>query len=159
MARQCLEWKSGPTPRNARLINAYATRGERGDFGPPYAPCALIHPWLDSCTVTAADRFQSVFFWVLPTYLGLNILPPLVLRYHKFMQDPRASLRRALLSTVRSCSFLGMFVAIYQGLLCARANVDGAFGTRLPRFLRSFLHHKGDPLSLLSSTLLVSGRG
>lgn len=87
VARQSITWKHGATPRNASLIEQYAQRAEGGDFGPPFAPCAVIHPWIDSCRWTAVDRFLSVALWIAPTYSALHILPPLVLRYKKWMEE------------------------------------------------------------------------
>lgn len=60
-ARRALAWKGGATPRNAVLIERYAAAADRGDFGTPFAPCAVVHPWVDSCSWTAVDRWHSVF--------------------------------------------------------------------------------------------------
>ena len=60
-ARRALEWKGGATPRNASIIELYASNAEKGEFGPRFAPCAVVHPWVDTCTWTAVDRWQSVF--------------------------------------------------------------------------------------------------
>jgi hypothetical protein len=60
-ARKVLSWPIPPTARNASLVEAYASAAEKGDFGPPFAPCHTVHPFVDSCTMTAVDRWQSVF--------------------------------------------------------------------------------------------------
>ena len=60
-ARKALLWKGGATPHNAALIEQYAAAADKGDFGTPFAPCAVVHPWVDTCTWTAVDRWQSVF--------------------------------------------------------------------------------------------------
>lgn len=61
IARKTLEWGRGATGQNAALIEAYAQNAEKGEFGPPFAPCFVVHPWMDSCRSTAIDRWQVVF--------------------------------------------------------------------------------------------------
>jgi hypothetical protein len=69
IARKAITWRSGATPRNATLIEAYARSAEKGDFGPPFAPCEVVHPWNDTCSWTAVDRWQAVFRYALsPPY-------------------------------------------------------------------------------------------
>ena len=75
IARQALVWKGGATPRNAALIEAYAAAGEAGDFGPAFAPCAVVHPWMDSCVATGFDRWQAVFRYVFLFLLVLSTEP------------------------------------------------------------------------------------
>ena len=56
-----MNWRQKPTALNTKLINNYIAAAEGGDFGPPFAPCEVVHPWMDSCTGTALDRWQAVF--------------------------------------------------------------------------------------------------
>lgn len=86
-ARKVLAWKVPPTPHNAALVEAYASAAEKGDFGGlPFAPCHTVHPFVDSCTMTAVDRWQSVFRWMFPVYAALHVIPPILLRRKVFMQ-------------------------------------------------------------------------
>lgn len=81
IARKVLENKNGFTANNASLVEIYAQAGEKvslrgtqsrdvadhsrccrqGDFGPPFAPCELVHPWIDNCRWVPFDRWQEVF--------------------------------------------------------------------------------------------------
>lgn len=139
-ARKVLDWKGGVTARNRARLESYVAAGERGEFGPPYAKCEVLHPWLDSCTATALDRWQSVFRWIFPVYTGLCFLPPIVLRWAKFRKNPATALRRSLLSTIKSSSFLATFVAIFQALLCVQHNVYEKAG--VPDWIRSLVTHR-----------------
>ncbi|GAA5862498.1 hypothetical protein JCM8547_002084 [Rhodosporidiobolus lusitaniae] len=143
VARRAITWEKGPaTVRNAGLIEAYARRGEQGDFGPPFAPCEVVHPWMDSCRWNAVDRWQGVFRWIAPVYLGLHVIPPIVLRRKVFLADPRSALLKSLLGTLRSCSFLATFVTLFQGLVCCQRNLYIALHGKLPPILEKILWHK-----------------
>jgi hypothetical protein len=52
---------------------------------------------------------------MLPVYSALHLIPTLVLRRHHVKRDPLRMLARVILGITRSCSFLGVFVVIYQG--------------------------------------------
>jgi hypothetical protein len=75
------------TLKNKGVIEAYAKAAEGGDFGPPFAPCSVVHPWVDTCTWTAVDRWQSVFRWMLPVYGALHVIPPILLRHKVFLKE------------------------------------------------------------------------
>lgn len=51
---------------------------------------------------------------MLPVYSALHLIPMLVLRRQHVQRDPLRMLARACWGITRSCSFLGLFVAIYQ---------------------------------------------
>jgi hypothetical protein len=51
---------------------------------------------------------------MLPVYSALHFIPMLVLRRKHVMRDPLGMLSRALKGTLRSSSFLGVFVIIFQ---------------------------------------------
>jgi hypothetical protein len=89
---------------------------------------AVTHPWNDSCKVNTIERFLSVFVspafnvrlpkkLMLPVYSALHIIPSLVLRWNKFRGTPVTTALRLLVGIGRSCSFLGVFVCIFQGML------------------------------------------
>lgn len=101
---------------------------------------------------------------MLPVYAALHFIPMIVLRRKHVLKDPAGMLVKALLGTARSCSFLSVFVMIYQGeqatptletmnipltrsnastaLLCARTQtLEGYFG-KLPALLRQLISRK-----------------
>ncbi|GAA5951381.1 hypothetical protein JCM21900_004390 [Sporobolomyces salmonicolor] len=141
-ARKTLEWGRGATGQNAALIEAYAQRAEKGDFGPPFAPCFTVHPWKNTCTATAIDRWHHVFRWIAPVYAGLHVIPPIILRRAVFLKDPKAALLKSFLGTLRSCSFLATFVTLFQGLVCLQRNIWDKFHGRIPAWLEAIIMHK-----------------
>ncbi|CEQ39308.1 SPOSA6832_00828, partial [Sporobolomyces salmonicolor] len=164
-ARKTLEWGRGATGQNAALIEAYAQRAEKGDFGPPFAPCFTVHPWKNTCTATAIDRWHHVFRWIAPVYAGLHVIPPIILRRAVFLKEqaclslfdapfltdlihffdfdsPKAALLKSFLGTLRSCSFLATFVTLFQGLVCLQRNIWDKFHGRIPAWLEAIIMHK-----------------
>ena len=87
MARKVINWRKPTTAANATLIEAYASRAEKGDFGPPFAPCEVVHPWVDNCVNVQLDRFQEVWRWMLPVYGALHFIPPMLLRRKNFVKE------------------------------------------------------------------------
>lgn len=71
----------------------------------------MIHPWLDSCTYVEVERFVSVFAWMFPVYGALHVIPMILFKRKQFNM---AMLLRGLKGTVRSSTFLSVFVFIYQ---------------------------------------------
>lgn len=113
------------TPKNRdilkeRLINAQAC----ADFGPHYATCDMIHPWLDSCIIVSFERILQVARWMLPVYGALHLVPAVLFKWKIFVKNPWHVLARAALGTARSSAFLGVFVAIYQGELPVQENLE-----------------------------------
>ncbi|GAA5936909.1 uncharacterized protein JCM15063_000098 [Sporobolomyces koalae] len=141
-ARKALEWGRGATGQNAALIEAYAKGGEQGNFGPPFAPCYVVHPWMDSCRSTAIDRWQVVFRWIAPVYAGLHLIPPIILRYKVFLKNPQTVFSKAFFGTLRSSSFLATFVVIFQSLVCVQRNIYDTYSGKIPNWLMSIVLHK-----------------
>ncbi|WVQ83089.1 hypothetical protein IAT38_005227 [Cryptococcus sp. DSM 104549] len=127
------------TPTNRRTLEGILEKIQRGIM-PEAAPCEMIHPWNDSCVDTDWKRFFGVFRFMLPVYSALHLIPMLVLRRHHVKRDPLRMLARALWGITRSCSFLGMFVVIYQTLLCAR--IQTIEGKKGGEWLRGLLKRK-----------------
>ncbi|KAH9031452.1 hypothetical protein EDB83DRAFT_2419882 [Lactarius deliciosus] len=94
-------------PANATAIDAWRA------VQPPYGPCAASHPHV---------RFFTVFRWTLPIYGALHVVPMLLFKRKAVAHAPKAMALRASWGTVRSASFLGAFIAIYQGYYCAAQN-------------------------------------
>ncbi|BGP22311.1 peroxisomal membrane protein 4 [Rhodotorula toruloides] len=142
VARKTLTWGRGATPKNRVLIELYAKNAEMGDFGPPFAPCAVVHPWADTCTWNGVDRWHQVFRWIAPVYAGLHFIPPILLRRKAWMRDPSTYLLRSLIGTFRSCSFLATFVALFQGLVCLQRHFYNRYHGVVPEWLEKIVMHK-----------------
>ncbi len=76
--------------------------------------CEMIHPWLDSCIWVEIERFVSVFTWMFPIYGALHFIPMILFKRERFLKNPLKMLMKSLKDTVRSSTFLGIFVNIYQ---------------------------------------------
>ncbi|EIN11011.1 hypothetical protein PUNSTDRAFT_100954 [Punctularia strigosozonata HHB-11173 SS5] len=96
-------------------------------FGPPYCPCEVVHPWIDSCLLEQLNRWFSVFRWILPIYTALHFIPMLLFKRNVVFKRPIPMLLRAALGSARSSAFLGTFVLIYQTMLCSKANLHKLF--------------------------------
>jgi hypothetical protein len=85
IALKTLTWGRGATPQNRTLSRPAGSskavsgtrRGKketRFEKNRPsrraWRPCATIHPWADTCTACAVDRWQNVFRWIAPVYAG-----------------------------------------------------------------------------------------
>ncbi|KAL7423098.1 hypothetical protein Q5752_002397 [Cryptotrichosporon argae] len=121
----------GVTRRNKALLEQMLVRLEQG-WRPTYAPCEMVHPWVDSCTDTSFRRFFTVFRFMLPVYSALHIIPMLVLRRQHVARDPVRMLSRATWGITRSCSFLGAFVVICQSIFCFRSQTMAKHGDVFP---------------------------
>ena len=75
---------------------------------------------------------------MLPVYGALHLIPTLVLRRQHFARDPLKMLSRVALGITRSCSFLGIYVVIYQSM-CSRLSgfVILTTSTLLPAYPKS----------------------
>ncbi|OJT15479.1 hypothetical protein TRAPUB_7350 [Trametes pubescens] len=89
-------------------------------YGPPYGPCAAVHPDIDSCLMVQVAHFWEVFRWMLPIYGALHFIPMMLFRRNTFMKRPAHMLLRAALGTARSSAFLGVFVTIFQTYFCGK---------------------------------------
>jgi len=92
----------------------------------PY-PCEIVHMGVGpSCDWHALSRFAGGFKYALATYLPLNLL--FVLR-----NPSRKNVQKAIISSLRSSSFLGAFIALYYYGICLTRSRFGprVFGTSL----------------------------
>ncbi|KAG8957389.1 hypothetical protein FRC03_010200 [Tulasnella sp. 419] len=106
------------TKEAGRQMLEHLERAKRGDYGPRMMSCAGIHPHFDSCTTTGLMRIWEVGKWMAPVYGALHFIPMLLFKRKIFMKDPLRMMVKALLGTIRSSTFLGAFVAIYQSYIC-----------------------------------------
>ncbi|KAK8858599.1 hypothetical protein IAR55_002828 [Kwoniella newhampshirensis] len=127
------------TSRNRKKLEGVLDKIKQG-WRPSYVPCEMVHPWSNSCPDTSFRRFFSVFRFMLPVYSALHLIPMLVLRRNHVQRDPLRMLARAIWGITRSCSFLGLFVAIYQALFCLRIQtIEQSYGTK---FWQTFAKRK-----------------
>ncbi|KAG0367968.1 hypothetical protein BGZ54_002913 [Gamsiella multidivaricata] len=86
-------------------------------------PCAVLHPWIDSCMTNDIERFVQVTKGIFPVYATLNFVPLVVLRMKRLMKDPINVASKTTFNTLRSSVFLAIFVAGYQTQICAHRNL------------------------------------
>jgi len=106
------------TPHNRSIGEQAISKALIGNDGPRFCPCALHHPGTNSCIVHEINTWTSVVRWIMPVYLALHTIPPLVLRRKMTLRDPQRFLLRSIIGTLKSSAFLGFFVAIFQSLIC-----------------------------------------
>ncbi|OXG50365.1 hypothetical protein J010_02837 [Cryptococcus neoformans] len=138
LVQEALNYKGITATNRIRLEDVL--RKIRDGQQPVAVPCGMVHPWCNTCTETNFRRFFAVCRFMLPVYSALHLIPMLVLRRHHVKRDPIRMMARALWGISRSCSFLGVFVVIYQVLFCAR--VQALEKSRGPDFMRSLLKRK-----------------
>jgi len=143
---EALSKKKGNTPRNQAFLDKALVSAKQGDFsGLTHGPCEIIHPWLDSCTYVEVERFLSVFTWMFPVYGALHVIPMILFKRKQFSTEPWAMLLKSLKGTVRSSTFLSVFVFIYQSLLCMKNCVHASQWAKdtLPPKIRQALVGRG----------------
>lgn len=110
-----------------------------------HVPCPSIHPWENSHIWSPIDRFIEVTRWILPVYMTLHFVPAIFLRMGAFRKDPIRVFLRSLFGSVRSSSFLGVFVIIFQTIFCKchelhdRVMSNESLRSVLPTWLVNFL--------------------
>ncbi|KAF9983769.1 hypothetical protein BGZ75_004756 [Mortierella antarctica] len=97
---------------------------------PDTLPCAVLHPWIDSCRTNSLQRFGQVTKEIFPVYATLNFVPLVVLRMKRLLKDPANVLFKTSFNTLRSSAFLAVFVSLYQTQICTHRNFINA-GWRL----------------------------
>ncbi|KAH8092537.1 hypothetical protein BXZ70DRAFT_898184 [Cristinia sonorae] len=96
------------------------------DFGTLAAPCAAVHPRIESCQYVQLERFFVVLRSMIPIYGALHLIPMLLFKRKAVFNQPLKMLLRGLLGTLRSSSFLGVFVVIFQAYNCSKYNLHTA---------------------------------
>ncbi|GBC04628.1 hypothetical protein RclHR1_05790009 [Rhizophagus clarus] len=90
---------------------------------PTAIPCELIHPQFDSCIYTNIERFYQVFRNITPVYATLNFVPMIAFKPAQLIEDPVTLIKKNILKTIQSSTFLSTFVASYQSQICFHRNV------------------------------------
>nr|GAT61243.1 predicted protein [Mycena chlorophos] len=141
--------RTDTSPRNRAALDNLVASLNAGQPTPHYGLCAAVHPPLSSCWSVPIDRFFDVFKYMIPVYSALHFLPPILFHWKNFKADPAGMLLRSGLGSIRSASFLGVFVVIYQSTICAKTNIyqgimDSPFWRSIiPRRLVNLLISKG----------------
>jgi hypothetical protein len=86
------------------------------DSGPPYASCAAVHPWIESCMHVLLPRFFTVFKRAFPIYGALHFVPMMLFKRHALFKSPPHMFGCARWATIRSSAFLAALIAIYQSM-------------------------------------------
>ncbi|KAH0840380.1 hypothetical protein J3R83DRAFT_1411 [Lanmaoa asiatica] len=107
-----------PGNRTAVLARKALATATPPDFGPPYPPCGVVHPWVESCMAVPLPRLWAVFQWGFPIYGALHLIPLMLFKRNAFLSSPFRMLWRAVWGTIRSSAFLATFVATYQSWFC-----------------------------------------
>ncbi|KAF9115864.1 hypothetical protein BGX27_006105 [Mortierella sp. AM989] len=89
-------------------------------------PCAVLHPWIDSCQKNNMERFAQVTKEIFPVYATLNFVPLVVLRVKRLLKDPINVMSKTTFNTLRSSVFFAIFVAGYQTQICSHRNLLAA---------------------------------
>jgi hypothetical protein len=141
-----------PNKFNRRGIAGKNVRGlvdwmKRTDEGAQlhHIPCESTHPWETSHLWSPVDRFVEVTRWILPVYMTLHFVPAVFLRMKAFRKDPIRVFLRSLFGSLRSSTFLGVFVIIFQTLFCTFHQIhdyilaNPTLAARLPSWFRKYL--------------------
>lgn len=63
-----VEATSAASPLPKLFADSRGLHRMKGDFGPPFAPCEVVHPWADTCTWNGVDRWHQVFRFVARSF-------------------------------------------------------------------------------------------
>ncbi|CAG8477381.1 788_t:CDS:2 [Gigaspora margarita] len=91
-------------------------------------PCELVHPRFDSCIYASVERFFQVFKTIAPVYATLNVVPMFVFKISQLTKDPYTLIKKCVQNTIRSSTFLSVFVSSYQTQICFHRNLIKDFG-------------------------------
>ncbi|CAO1639222.1 unnamed protein product [Sympodiomycopsis kandeliae] len=111
--------RRGFTSVNTKRFVEWVRGIEAGSSPGAFIPCHAVHPWEHSHWWSPIDRFVEVTRWILPVYMTLHFVPAVFLRTGAFLRNPVKVFSRSLFGSVRSSSFLGVFVIIFQTIFCA----------------------------------------
>mmetsp|Transcript_12644 Transcript_12644/g.15051 ORF Transcript_12644/g.15051 Transcript_12644/m.15051 type:complete len:179 (+) Transcript_12644:62-598(+) len=88
--------------------------------------CKDIHD--HTCVMNALLKLRSVFKAATKFYVPLHCVPVLLFKRRALFENPGKTSARTLKNIVKSCLFLGVYVAVFQYMLCfsknARHKVD-----------------------------------
>jgi hypothetical protein len=136
--------RRGITGENVKKIVEWM-KGQDNGQKENHVPCAVVHPWENSHLWGPLDRFVEVTRWILPVYTTLHFVPAVFLRMRAFRKDPIKVFLRSLFGSIRSSSFLGVFVIIFQTTFCTLHQLhdqiinNTGLAANIPTWLQKFL--------------------
>ncbi|KAG8219105.1 hypothetical protein J3R82DRAFT_4871 [Butyriboletus roseoflavus] len=135
-----------PANRTAILARKALATATPPNFGPPYPPCGVVHPWVESCMAVPLPRLWTVFQWGFPIYGALHLIPLMLFKRSAFLSSPLRMLWRAVWGTIRSSAFLATFVAAYQSWFCFKHNMHALLSSQrkvdIPQIIFAFFGSK-----------------
>ncbi|KAF8549936.1 hypothetical protein OG21DRAFT_1488152 [Imleria badia] len=135
-----------PANRTAILARKALATATPPDFGPPYPPCGVVHPWIESCMAVPLPRLWTVFQWGFPIYGALHLIPLMLFKRNAFLSNPLRMLWKAAWGTIRSSAFLATFVATYQSWFCFKhymyALLSSQKKVKIPQIILAFFGSK-----------------
>ncbi|UZJ51618.1 hypothetical protein CBS101457_000938 [Exobasidium rhododendri] len=136
--------RRGVTGKNVQGIIDFM-KGQEVGKRVSHVPCEVVHPWENSHLWSPVDRFVEVVRWIMPVYMTLHFVPAVFLRMRSFKKDPARVFLRSLFGSIRSSSFLGLFVIIFQTTFCTLHQLHDkivsspTLSAHTPTWLRKFL--------------------
>lgn len=129
------------TPHNATIITDLLEHSKRGEPTLRFGPCAANHPGFDSCVRHLQWLGPRVAWWMAPVYAGLHFIPPLVFRFKGVRKDPLKFIKRSSIGTLRSSTFLSLYVVIMQMSICALRNAHAS--PAVSEAFKRIIQHRG----------------
>ena len=104
-----------------------------------WVPCHHIHA--GSCEQEAIKKFIKVMGMCVKFYAPLHTLPVIIFKRKQLISDPVRMISKTLIGILRSCLFIGVYVASFWYAFCKIAHIrkktDG-FTVILASFICSF---------------------
>ncbi|KAI8903202.1 hypothetical protein EDD86DRAFT_250607 [Gorgonomyces haynaldii] len=107
-------------PQAMEIMTKY-TNAHNGQM--PMAPCVLSHPHSIACVPYWFTAFYKAASSMVPVYLSVNTIPLLLFKPQVFRQ-PIPTIKRILISTLTSSSFIGTLIIVFQSLFCITRMVE-----------------------------------
>ncbi|KAG9012625.1 hypothetical protein FRB90_006568 [Tulasnella sp. 427] len=120
--RRSKPWKAhGPsiiTPESMAAITEQLKLARQGIFGPQVVSCEAIHPHRNACFPNVFMKVVECSRMLLPAYGALYLIPAILFKRKALLKQPLRSALRIIFGTVRSSTFIGVFVGILQAGFC-----------------------------------------
>ncbi|KAG9046168.1 hypothetical protein FS837_004923 [Tulasnella sp. UAMH 9824] len=121
-------WKAaGPsiiTPASLAGMKEQLKLARQGIFGPQVVSCEAIHPHRDACIPNIFMKVVECSRMLLPVYGALYLIPAILFKRKALFKQPWHSALRIIIGTVRSSTFIGVFVGILQAGFCALRHLN-----------------------------------
>ena len=82
--------------------------------------CRDIHD--NSCEWTALVKFAHIFNKAYKFYIPLHLIPVLLFKRRKLVQEPKRTFMITCKNIFKSCLFLAVYVSVFRYLLCVTKN-------------------------------------